>query len=67
MVEFRQVQIYSSQTKKPLKSLTRFEKLAYSGSYRSDGQLIVAGSEDGLIRLIIPDKDIWQRFEGHQG
>ena len=33
------------------RQLTRFKDRAYSGCYRSDGQLLVAGGESGLVQV----------------
>jgi len=33
------------------RQLTRFKDRAYSGCYRADGQLLVAGGESGLVQV----------------
>ena len=46
-----QVQVYSSVTNEVRKSLSRFQEVAYSGHFRHDGQLLVAGSEGGVVKV----------------
>ncbi|KAI8970331.1 WD40-repeat-containing domain protein [Mycotypha africana] len=45
------VQIYSSKTHQPKKTISRFKDTAYSGSFRQDGKLIVAGDATGLVQM----------------
>ena len=33
------------------KSVSRFEEVAYSGCFRHDGQLLVAGGEGGVVKV----------------
>ena len=47
-----QVQLYSSVTNEVRKSLSRFQEVAYSGHFRHDGQLLVAGSEGGVVKVM---------------
>ncbi|XP_077989394.1 U3 small nucleolar RNA-associated protein 15 homolog [Glandiceps talaboti] len=64
------VQIYSPQTNQILKGITRFKGTAYCGSFRGDGKLIVAGGEEGLIRLFdvgYGGRTILRTFRGHEG
>lgn len=46
-----QVQIYSSVTNEVKKSVSRFQEVAYSGCFRHDGKLLVAGSEEGVVKV----------------
>jgi U3 small nucleolar RNA-associated protein 15 len=44
-------QVFDAKTNEVRKSLNRFKEVAYSARFRSDGQLIVAGGEEGLVRV----------------
>ncbi|XP_070543000.1 U3 small nucleolar RNA-associated protein 15 homolog [Ptychodera flava] len=62
------VQIYSPQTNQVVKTISRFKDTAYCGSFRSDGKLLVAGSEEGAIRLFDisqASRSILRMFRGH--
>jgi hypothetical protein len=48
-----QVQIYSSTTNEVKKTLSRFKETAYSGCFRGDGKLLVAGTEDNSVKVNI--------------
>uniref|UniRef100_A0A1B6FHL0 Uncharacterized protein n=1 Tax=Cuerna arida TaxID=1464854 RepID=A0A1B6FHL0_9HEMI len=45
------VQVYSALTKLPVKNLNKFRDVAYGGSFRSDGLLLCAGSEESQVKL----------------
>lgn len=45
------IHIYGPYSQEPVKTFTRFKDTAYSGRFRSDGKLLVAGSEDCVVRL----------------
>ncbi|CAH1241709.1 UTP15 [Branchiostoma lanceolatum] len=60
------VQIYNSRTNKVEKVLTRFKEAARSGRFRSDGELLVAGGDEGLVRVFHLDtKTSLRTFTGH--
>ncbi|BFY97652.1 hypothetical protein BsWGS_00692 [Bradybaena similaris] len=62
------VQIYSGEDSQLLGTVSRFKDVAYSGSYRRDGKLLVAGTEDKLIKLFNPGtRSLLRTFEGHTG
>lgn len=44
------IQIYSTRTRKLVKTITRFDDIAYSGELRHDGRVLVAGDETGAIQ-----------------
>jgi U3 small nucleolar RNA-associated protein 15 len=44
------VQIYAPRTQKITKTISRFKDVARSGNIRSDGKLVVAGDDTGLIQ-----------------
>lgn len=45
------IQIFSSKTRKVVKSFTRFKDTVYSGEFRNDGKLLVAGDASGLVQI----------------
>jgi U3 small nucleolar RNA-associated protein 15 len=45
------VQIYAPRTQKVTKTISRFKDVARSGNIRSDGKLLVAGDDSGLIQV----------------
>lgn len=46
------VQLYDSLGRKPTHSISRYKKSAYGGKFRrSDGQLLIAGGEEGLVKV----------------
>ncbi|XP_030645877.1 U3 small nucleolar RNA-associated protein 15 homolog [Chanos chanos] len=60
------VQVYGPHSQEPLRSFSRFRDTAYDGSFRGDGKLLVAGSEEGLIRLFdISGRVALRQFSGH--
>lgn len=63
---FLQIHIYSAFSQEPVKTFTRFRDTAYSGRFRSDGQLLVAGCEDKVVRLFdVSGKAALRTFRGH--
>ncbi|GFR78201.1 U3 small nucleolar RNA-associated protein 15 homolog [Elysia marginata] len=62
------VQIYGGQSSQVIGTVSRFKDVAYSGSYRRDGKLLVAGTEDKFIKLFNPDtRSLLRTFKGHEG
>ncbi|KAG9272989.1 U3 small nucleolar RNA-associated protein 15 homolog [Astyanax mexicanus] len=60
------IQVYRPQSQEPVQSFTRFRDTAYGGSFRGDGKLVVAGSEEGLIRLFdVGGRVALRQFRGH--
>lgn len=60
------VQIYNPLTKLVLKNISAFQKQAYGGTFRKDGQLLVAGDEDGHVRLFDANsRTVLRVFKGH--
>uniref|UniRef100_A0A672ZJQ8 U3 small nucleolar RNA-associated protein 15 homolog n=1 Tax=Sphaeramia orbicularis TaxID=375764 RepID=A0A672ZJQ8_9TELE len=63
---FTRIHIYGPFSQEPVKSFTRFKDTAYCGRYRSDGQLLVAGCEDSVVRLFdVSGKVALRMFKGH--
>ncbi|KAI8992653.1 WD40-repeat-containing domain protein [Pilobolus umbonatus] len=60
------VQVYSSKTHQPKKTISRFKDIAYSGSFRQDGKLIVAGDATGLVQMFDGNsRAILRTFRSH--
>jgi len=61
------VQIYNPITKLVAKNLSKFQENAYGGSFRKDGRLLVAGDEQGSVKLFdVSSKTILRVFKGHK-
>ncbi|KAK2488571.1 hypothetical protein MC885_013591 [Smutsia gigantea] len=45
------IHIYGRYSQEPIKTFSRFKDTAYCATFRQDGRLLVAGSEDGGIQL----------------
>ncbi|XP_024528919.1 protein SLOW WALKER 1 [Selaginella moellendorffii] len=60
------VVVYDGASCQVKKTISRFTDLAYSGSFRPDGQLIMAGGETGLIQIFDANSRITLRqLKGH--
>uniref|UniRef100_A0A3Q1EKN6 U3 small nucleolar RNA-associated protein 15 homolog n=1 Tax=Acanthochromis polyacanthus TaxID=80966 RepID=A0A3Q1EKN6_9TELE len=63
---FTRIHIYGPSSQEPVKTFTRFKDTAYCGRFRSDGQLLVAGCEDSVVRLFdVSGKVALRMFRGH--
>lgn len=61
-----QIHIYGRYSQEPVKTFSRFKDTAYCATFRQDGQLLVAGSEDGVVQLFdINGRAPLRQFEGH--
>ncbi|BBN07081.1 U3 small nucleolar RNA-associated protein 15 [Marchantia polymorpha subsp. ruderalis] len=61
------VTIYNGKTREVKKNISRFSDVAYSGAYRGDGQLIVAGGESGLIQVFdATSRTVLRQLKGHK-
>eukprot|EP00887_Chlorella_sp_A99_P001615 scaffold8.g1615.t1 len=45
------VLVYDAATRAVKRTFSRFKDVAYSGVFRSDGRLLAAGSEDGVVQV----------------
>lgn len=45
--------MYSAATNQVKKTISRFHQSAYNGCFRHDGQLLAAGSEEGVVKVCI--------------
>lgn len=62
------VQIYSMRTSRLLKTVSRFSDVARSANFRSDGRLMVAGDDSGLIQVFDANsRSILRTLRGHAG
>ncbi|KAL0870635.1 hypothetical protein ABMA27_005595 [Loxostege sticticalis] len=62
------VQVYDPITKVVAKNISKFVEAAYGASFRSDGRLIVAGSEESAVKLFdVTSKNVLRVFTGHTG
>ncbi|KAF7250296.1 hypothetical protein EYD10_03822, partial [Varanus komodoensis] len=60
------IHIYGRYSQEPVKTFSRFKDVAYCATYRDDGKLLVAGSEDGSVRLFdISGRAPLRQFDGH--
>ncbi|XP_060692136.1 U3 small nucleolar RNA-associated protein 15 homolog [Hemiscyllium ocellatum] len=60
------INIYGRYSQEPLKTFSRFNDTAYCGTYRSDGRLLAAGSEDGIVRLFdVAGRAALRQYSGH--
>ncbi|CAK0783260.1 hypothetical protein CVIRNUC_006459 [Coccomyxa viridis] len=59
--------IFDARNRHPLTTLSRFKDKAYSGTFRSDGRLLVAGGETGHVQVFDPQKQtLLRQLRGHQ-
>lgn len=47
-----QIQVFAPKTQKVVKTIARFKNIARSANIRSDGKLVVAGDDSGLVQVI---------------
>lgn len=60
------IQVYNPITKLVVKNLSRFDGMAYGGTYRKDGRLLVSGEESGVVKLFdTASKSVLRSFRGH--
>ncbi|XP_061674200.1 U3 small nucleolar RNA-associated protein 15 homolog [Syngnathoides biaculeatus] len=63
---FTRIHIYGPISQEPVKTFTQFKNTAFCGRFRSDGQLLVAGCEDAVVRLFdVSGKVALRKFKGH--
>ncbi|KAL4095407.1 hypothetical protein PRIC1_008781 [Phytophthora ramorum] len=60
------IHLYSTRTNEIVKTFSRFRDVVYSGTFRSDGKLIVAGGESPHVQVLdINTRAILRSFKGH--
>ncbi|KAG4419202.1 hypothetical protein IFR04_007703 [Cadophora malorum] len=61
------VQIYSIQTRKLIKTITRFSDIAHSAEIRRDGRVMVAGDDSGRIQVFdMKERAILKTWDEHK-
>eukprot|EP00753_Platysulcus_tardus_P020885 PLAT8452.3.p1 GENE.PLAT8452.3~~PLAT8452.3.p1 ORF type:complete len:540 (+),score=230.78 PLAT8452.3:21-1640(+) len=62
------VSLINGRTRAPVRALSRFTSVAYSGSYRSDGKLLVAGGRTPVVQVFdLSSRAVLRSFDGHTG
>ena len=60
------VTIYSASTGQVKKTISRFGDNAYSGTFRNDGKLLVAGGEEPILKVFdLSSRAILRQYSGH--
>lgn len=61
------IQLYHPITRMIHKNYNRFKEAAYGGVFRSDGKLLLAGSDECAVKLFeVGSKNLLRVFKGHQ-
>lgn len=61
------VQVFNMRTVKVTKVFSRFKDVARSGTFRSDGKLLVAGDDSGLVQVFdAQSKSVLRQLKGHE-
>ena len=62
------VQLHSAETRLKVRTLGRFDDVAYAGSLRADANLLVAGGEAGVVQIFdTSSRTVLRRLAGHRG
>ncbi|XP_023949596.1 U3 small nucleolar RNA-associated protein 15 homolog [Bicyclus anynana] len=62
------IQVYDPITKVVAKNIAKFHEAAYGGVFRNDGRLLVAGSEEAVVKVFdVQSKNVLRVFSGHTG
>ncbi|KAJ0404315.1 hypothetical protein P43SY_003228 [Pythium insidiosum] len=62
------IHLYSTTSNAIVKTFSRFRNVVYSGTFRSDGKLLVAGGEDPTVHVLdIATRALLRTFKGHTG
>lgn len=60
------VSVYDGESCELKKTISKFKDVAYSGVFRSDGQIIAAGGETGIIQVFdVNSKMVLRQLKGH--
>ena len=61
------VKIYNPITHQVYRQFTRFKDASYGASFRSDGKLLIAGCDEGHMKLFdVASKSLLRIFKGHK-
>lgn len=59
--------MYNGATRQVGRTFSRFKDTAYSGVFRSDGKLLAAGCEDGIVQVFdAGSRSVLRQFKGHK-
>ncbi|MEW5302577.1 MAG: hypothetical protein WDW36_005346 [Sanguina aurantia] len=59
--------LYDGLTRNVNRTISRFKDTAYSGCFRADGKLLVAGSQDGVVQVFDPSsRGVLRQFKAHK-
>ncbi|GAX79819.1 hypothetical protein CEUSTIGMA_g7259.t1 [Chlamydomonas eustigma] len=59
--------LYDGDRREVNRTISRFKDCAFSGVYRSDGKLLVAGSQDGMVQVFdTGSRSVLRQFKAHQ-
>ncbi|XP_045590796.1 U3 small nucleolar RNA-associated protein 15 homolog [Procambarus clarkii] len=62
------IDVYHKEATQVWRTITRFQRIAYGGKFKHDGQLLLAGSEEGQVKLFnYKQKQLLRIFKGHHG
>ena len=62
------VQIFSPQSNAVRRTLSRFHNVVYGATFRHDGAVLVAGGEEGLVRVCdVHSREVLRTLSGHVG
>ena len=62
------VSLYDRKADKVLRSYSRFQDNAYSGHFRNDGKLIIAGDKTGAVKVFdVQSKAMLRQMRSHKG
>ncbi|KAF5834055.1 WD40-repeat-containing domain protein [Dunaliella salina] len=61
------VVVYNGHTRQVGRTFSRFKDTAYSGCFRSDGRLLVAGGQDGVVQIFDANsRGLLRQFKSHK-
>eukprot|EP00095_Tigriopus_kingsejongensis_P009714 maker-scaffold115_size343722-snap-gene-2.22 protein:Tk09714 transcript:maker-scaffold115_size343722-snap-gene-2.22-mRNA-1 annotation:"u3 small nucleolar rna-associated protein 15 homolog" len=61
------VQVYNPESNSVYKTFSKFKEGAFGAKFRSDGQLMAAGTEDGPVKMFdLATKTLLRSFKGHE-
>lgn len=60
------VTVYDAASRSVRRTFSRFKDKAYSGSFRKDGKLLVAGGEEGIVQVFDANsRSVLRQLKGH--
>ncbi|WIA16183.1 hypothetical protein OEZ85_012896 [Tetradesmus obliquus] len=59
--------VYDGLTRQVRRTFSRFKDVAYSGCFRQDGKLLVAGGQNGIVQVFDANsRSVLRQLKGHQ-